>query len=169
MTITFTIKKHIGVISKSEDGWSKELNLISWNEATPKYDIRNWEPGREHMSRGITLHEHEVVKLYEILTEALQDIDKIKASLEKEIEPSEDVRKFRDKIPFVIVEPIGVIYKYPTGWSKEINLVSWDSQKAVFDIRDWNKEHSSMARGVTLTLEEIESLVIIIKEYNYGW
>jgi hypothetical protein len=32
----FEIIKKIGVVSKSESGWVKELNLISWNEKKPK-------------------------------------------------------------------------------------------------------------------------------------
>ena len=29
--ITFEIKHHIGVLSESAKGWTKELNLVSWN------------------------------------------------------------------------------------------------------------------------------------------
>ena len=42
--IKFEIIKKIGVLSKSEKGWAKELNLISWNDREPKYDIREWSP-----------------------------------------------------------------------------------------------------------------------------
>ncbi|MEI3503270.1 MAG: PC4/YdbC family ssDNA-binding protein [Anaerovoracaceae bacterium] len=41
-------------------GWRKELNLVSWNGGAPKYDIRDWDPDHERMSRGITLHEKEM-------------------------------------------------------------------------------------------------------------
>jgi len=34
--IKFEIIKKIGVLSKSNSGWAKELNLISWNERDPK-------------------------------------------------------------------------------------------------------------------------------------
>jgi hypothetical protein len=30
----------IGVLSTSASGWAKELNLISWNDREPKYDLR---------------------------------------------------------------------------------------------------------------------------------
>ena len=37
--IKFEIKETIGVLSESAKGWTKELNLISWNDATPMYVI----------------------------------------------------------------------------------------------------------------------------------
>ena len=39
----YEIVEHIGVISESAKGWTKELNKISWNGGTPKYDIREWQ------------------------------------------------------------------------------------------------------------------------------
>ncbi|MEG0157102.1 MAG: PC4/YdbC family ssDNA-binding protein [Anaerovoracaceae bacterium] len=48
-------------------GWTKELNLVSWNNGQPKYDIREWDGTHEHMSRGITLYASEIRKLYELL------------------------------------------------------------------------------------------------------
>ena len=65
--IKFEIVKKIGVLSKSEKGWSKELNLVSWSDREPKYDIRAWSPDREKMSKGITLSVEELVALKELL------------------------------------------------------------------------------------------------------
>lgn len=65
--ITFEIKKEIGVLSESTKGWKKELNLISWNGAEPKYDLREWSPEHEKMGKGITLTEEEIEKLKELL------------------------------------------------------------------------------------------------------
>ena len=45
----------IGSISDSSKGWTKELNLISWNGKEAKYDLRDWAPGHEKMGEGITL------------------------------------------------------------------------------------------------------------------
>ena len=61
--IMFEIKKSIGVISQSPKGWTKELNLVSWNGAAPKYDIRDWDPEHEKMGKGVTLTEDELRKL----------------------------------------------------------------------------------------------------------
>ncbi|TRZ49415.1 hypothetical protein D4S03_08335 [bacterium] len=65
--IKFDIIKKIGVLSKSASGWVKELNLISWNEREPKYDIREWSPDGEKMGKGVTLSKEELSALKELL------------------------------------------------------------------------------------------------------
>lgn len=65
--IKFEIKEELGILSESTKGWTKEVNLISWNSAAPKYDIRDWAPNHEKMGKGITLTAQEAEKLYEIL------------------------------------------------------------------------------------------------------
>jgi len=65
--IKFEIVKKIGILSKSEKGWAKELNLVSWNDREPKYDIRDWSPDGQTMSKGITLSEEELVALKNLL------------------------------------------------------------------------------------------------------
>ena len=65
--IKFEIIKNIGTLSESSRGWTKELNLISWNGRDPKYDIRDWDPEHEKMGKGVTLTEEELKKLKELL------------------------------------------------------------------------------------------------------
>ena len=55
------------MLSESAKGWRKELNLISWNGAAPKYDLREWAPNREKMGKGVTLTEDEVKELCKII------------------------------------------------------------------------------------------------------
>ena len=38
----FEIKQHMCVLSERKNGWKKELNRVSWNDADPKWDIREW-------------------------------------------------------------------------------------------------------------------------------
>lgn len=61
--IKFEIVKHIGVISENNKGWKKELNLISWNDRAPKYDLRDWSPDYEKMGKGLTLSKEEILSL----------------------------------------------------------------------------------------------------------
>ncbi len=61
--INFKIIEHITTLSTNKSGWTKELNLISWNNAEPKYDIREWSPEHDKMSKGITLTEVELYTL----------------------------------------------------------------------------------------------------------
>ena len=49
--IKYEIIKQVGVLSTSASGWTKELNLVSWNDRQPKYDLRDWSPDRKR--RGI--------------------------------------------------------------------------------------------------------------------
>ncbi len=63
----FEITKSIGVLSESAKGWTKELNMVSWNGGEPKYDIRDWSPDHEKMGKGVTLTEEEAKKLKELL------------------------------------------------------------------------------------------------------
>jgi hypothetical protein len=65
--IKFEIIKKIGVLSKSEKGWAKELNLICWNDREPKYDIREWSPDGKTMSKGVTLSKEELAVLRDLL------------------------------------------------------------------------------------------------------
>ncbi len=65
--IKYEIIEELGVLSESAKGWKKELNLISWNGAEPKYDLRDWAPNHEKMGKGVTLNEEEVKTLYKIL------------------------------------------------------------------------------------------------------
>ncbi len=58
------IRREIAVLSTSSSGYTKELNLVSWNGAEPKYDIRSWSPGREKCGKGIALTEAEARNLF---------------------------------------------------------------------------------------------------------
>ena len=71
--ITFEICRSFGVIAANSSGWTKELNLVSWNGAAPKIDIRDWSPEHDKMGRGITLTGKETEELYTLLTAALTD------------------------------------------------------------------------------------------------
>ncbi len=65
----FTIVDELGVLSTSPKGWTKELNLISWNGREPKYDIREWAPEHAKMGKGVTLSEEELTTLKKLLTD----------------------------------------------------------------------------------------------------
>jgi len=66
---SYEIKKEIGVLSKNGK-WSKEINLVSYNGAESKVDIRSWqteEDGSRKMSKGITLTKEEALTLRNLL------------------------------------------------------------------------------------------------------
>ena len=53
--IQFEIVKEIAVLSTSDSGYTKELNLIAWNGNGPKYDIRSFSPKRETKAEAKSL------------------------------------------------------------------------------------------------------------------
>lgn len=65
----YEIKKELGTLSENAAGWTKELNLISWNDRDPKYDLRDWAPEHEKMGKGITLTRDDLKELKNILNE----------------------------------------------------------------------------------------------------
>jgi hypothetical protein len=65
--IKYELTKQLGVLSENAKGWSKELNLVSWNDREAKYDIRDWSEGHEKLGKGVTLTGEEVKKLRDIL------------------------------------------------------------------------------------------------------
>lgn len=65
--IKYEIIQKIGVLSKSASGWAKELNLVSWNDREPKYDLRDWSADGQKMGKGVTLSRDELVALKELL------------------------------------------------------------------------------------------------------
>lgn len=63
----YEIIEELGTISESPKGWTKELNLISWNGRQPKYDLRDWAPEHGKMGKGITLSKDELRELRDLL------------------------------------------------------------------------------------------------------
>ena len=65
----YEIVKEIATLSSAANGWQRKLNLISWNDREPKYDIRDWSPDGSKMGKGISLSHDEISILKNILDE----------------------------------------------------------------------------------------------------
>lgn len=65
----YEVVEHIGVLSESASGWTRELNLVSWNDRPAKYDIRDWSPDHEKMGKGLTFTKEELELLKEFVGE----------------------------------------------------------------------------------------------------
>ena len=63
----YDITEELGILSESKSGWTREVNMVSWNGAAPKLDIRDWAPEHEKMGKGVSLSAEEVEKLKVIL------------------------------------------------------------------------------------------------------
>lgn len=49
--IPYKIIKHLGELAAQNNGFTKELNLISWNNREPVYDIRTWNEDTRNLAR----------------------------------------------------------------------------------------------------------------------
>jgi len=58
--LKFEIEQNIACLSEEKGGWTKELNLVSWNGNDAKYDIRSWSEDHQKMGKGITLTKEEL-------------------------------------------------------------------------------------------------------------
>ena len=53
--VKFEIVEHLCVLKDRKPAWDLELNLVSWNDNEPKYDIREWDPEHKRCGKGITM------------------------------------------------------------------------------------------------------------------
>ena len=67
--IKYDIIETLAVLSEGSKGWKKEINLISWNDREPKYDIREWSEEHDKMRKGVTFTLSELQALKKALNE----------------------------------------------------------------------------------------------------
>lgn len=67
-------------------------------------------------------------------------------------------------IKYEIEKEIGIISESAKGWTKELNLISWNGKKAKYDLRDQASEHEKMGKGITLTIDELKTLKKLLNE-----
>jgi len=65
--IKFEIIEHLGTLNEPSRGWAKEVNMVSWNNAPPKIDIRGWTEDHTKMTKGITLTQDEAMLAAELI------------------------------------------------------------------------------------------------------
>ena len=104
--LKFEIVEKLGVLSEAANGWTKEINLVSWNEREPVYDIRTWSPDHERMGKGITLARDEMMALKDLEGAPLIDFPQEEDyAFLKKIDSPEDLRKFPEEaLPEVVRE-----------------------------------------------------------------
>ena len=67
---SYNIDQALGILAQSDDGkFTTEVNMISYNKARPKLDIRRWNREEDKMLKGVALNWEETQKLLEILQE----------------------------------------------------------------------------------------------------
>ena len=70
----YDIKKRLGVVSRARNGWTKEMNLVAWNDGEPRDELRSWSPDHSRMGKGISLSVVEMDSLKKILDDIISSI-----------------------------------------------------------------------------------------------
>lgn len=65
--ITYEITEELGTVGDGNGIWTKELNMISWNNREAVFDLRPWTIDHERMGKGITMSKAEVIALRDLL------------------------------------------------------------------------------------------------------
>lgn len=67
----YEIIERIAVLSQNGK-WTKELNKISWNARSPKYDLRDWNHEDGKVGKGTTLTAEDLRNLKEVLNAIIE-------------------------------------------------------------------------------------------------
>ena len=59
---------------------------------------------------------------------------------------------------YEVTERIAVLSTNARGWERQLNMVSWNGNPPKYDIRDWSPDGSRMAKGISLTEDELKTL-----------
>lgn len=71
--IKFKIHDRIYAASnRNTNGWSRELNYVSWGGRNAKYDFRVWSPEHDKAGHGITFSDEEAEELYKALGQHIE-------------------------------------------------------------------------------------------------
>lgn len=68
-----------------------------------------------------------------------------------------------ENLKFEIVEHLIELSNTASGWTKELNRVSWNGAEPKYDLRAWSPDHQKMGKGITLSTEEFAKLVKELK------
>jgi hypothetical protein len=69
-------------------------------------------------------------------------------------------------IKYEIIKSMGILSTSGSGWTKELNLISWNDREPKFDLRDWSADHGKMGKGVTLSREELSALKTLLNSMD---
>lgn len=66
-TFNFEIIETLAVLRTSPAGWTREFNIVSWNEGEPCYDIRDWSPDHTKLTKGVSFKRDEAKEIFDAL------------------------------------------------------------------------------------------------------
>ena len=73
------------------------------------------------------------------------------------------------EIPYEIVKEVAVLSASESGYTKEINFISWNGNEPKYDIRSFSPNRKKCGKGITLTADEAAALLKALqKEVKSG-
>jgi hypothetical protein len=148
--IKYTIQEEIATLSVNNKGWKKQLNLVSWNDTKPKFDIRTWDETHSKMGKGVTLSEDEMKKLYESLQAYFGEGEVVGTAQKQNVE--ERFEQLQMKAPLFIQELKNVLL-----YMDEQQLTQFEKKALLLQ--------SSEGKYNTNITNEIESLSTIYQSF----
>lgn len=66
---------------------------------------------------------------------------------------------------YEVLEECGTISSNSRGWETKLRYISWNGNAPKYDIRPWKEDENGekCGKGITLTGEELENLLAILK------
>ena len=67
---------------------------------------------------------------------------------------------------YEVLEECGTISTNDRGWELKLRFISWNGNEPKYDLRSWKEDENGekCSKGITLTGEELESLLCLLKE-----
>jgi len=69
----FKIHEKIGVVSEKPNGWTLELNIVSFNGRDATYDLREWRNDHTELRTGARFSESDLKPLTELIGKYLEE------------------------------------------------------------------------------------------------
>ena len=151
LDIRYEIIKKIGIVS-AYSKVSCEFNIVKWQNGSTKYDLRKWND--KGPQKGFSITKTELFKLYEIL-------NGINTRNVSTINPK--YIYISDLAKANIYEVFGV-YKETNDMSGQVTFTSWGTGMPKIDFRSWNADYTICGKGISLTKNETDIFVSLIKK-----
>ena len=147
----FKVIKVIGKLSNNT--YSPTFAIISWN-GSMRYDVRKRENNYSSPKKGMAFTKYEL----KLLLDQYADINIAQLGVKKRAEYDTSA------VSAIIYERIGKVNSFHNNseiWSKEINVIDWGYGKKI-DLRKWNENYTKCSKGICLTIEEFQKLLVMI-------
>jgi len=69
----FKIVSHLFRLKGGSGKFHKELNMVSWNDREPVYDLRGWNDDHTEMTKGVTFSDEEYEELVNNFNEKVEE------------------------------------------------------------------------------------------------